>query len=131
MSAQENKAFIRQYFDALNKEKSAATVDQYVADSDEELKQHIAFFDVVFPNYQLVAEDMIAEGDKIVVRGVVRGTHKGDLMGIPPTGKQVEFPLMLIYRVAGGKIVEHWMVADQLSLMQQLGAIPEPEPAGD
>jgi predicted ester cyclase len=131
MSVRENKAFVHQYLDALSKDKSTATVDQYVADSDEELKQHIAFFDVVFPNYQITADDVIAEGDKVVVRGTVHGTHKGDLMGIPPTGKRVEFPLIIIYRVTDGKIVEHWMVADQLSMMQQLGVVPAPEPAGD
>jgi len=67
---------------------------------------------------------MIAEGDKVVVRSTFRGTHKGDLMGIPPTGKQVTMPLILIYRIADDKIVEHWMQADALGLLQQLGVIP-------
>ena len=77
-----------------------------------------------FPGYQLIVEDMIAEGDKVAVRGTVKATHAGDPMGIPPTDKQVKVPLSIIYRIAGSKIVEHWMVSDQLGLMQQLGVIP-------
>ena len=123
MSPEENKAFIRRYFEALSgKDKPAAVVNRYV--SDEELKHHIALYEAAFPSYQLIAEDMIAEGDKVVVRSTFRGTHKGDLMGIPPTGKQVTMPLILIYRIADDKIVEHWMQADALGLLQQLGVIP-------
>jgi predicted ester cyclase len=128
MSPEENKAFIRRYFEALSgKDKPAAVVNRYV--SDEELKHHIALYEAAFPSYQLIAEDMIAEGDKVVVRSTFRGTHKGDLMGIPPTGKQVTMPLILIYRIADDKIVDHWMQADALGLLQQLGAIPAPTPA--
>ena len=128
MSPEANKAFIRRYFEALSgKDKPAAVVNRYV--SDEELKHHIALYEAAFPSYQLIAEDMIAEGDKVVVRSTFRGTHKGDLMGIPPTGKQVTMPLILIYRIADDKIVEHWMQADALGLLQQLGAIPAPTPA--
>jgi predicted ester cyclase len=126
MSAQENKAFIRRYFEELGKDKSPETVDKYIADSDQELKEHIAFFEAAFPGYQLVADDLVAEGDKICVRSTFTGTHEGDLMGLAPTHKTATIPIMLIYRIAGGKIAEHWMVADQMSLMQQLGAIPTP-----
>ena len=126
MSAKESKAFIRRYFDAMGKDKSVATMDEYIADADEELKQHIAAFEAAFPGYGMIVEDMIAEGDKVVVRGAMHGTHKGDLMGIPPTGKQVTISVIIIYRIADGKIVEHWMIADQLGLMQQLGVFPPP-----
>jgi predicted ester cyclase len=67
---------------------------------------------------------MVAEDDKVAVRATFRGTQKGEFFGIPATGKEVTVSLMLIYRIANGKIVEHWMNADQLSLMQQLEAIP-------
>jgi len=130
MSTQENKAFVRRYLAALSgKDKPPAVVDQYVADSDEALKEHIAFAEAAFPRYDLIAQDMVAEGDLVTVRAVVKGSHQGDLMGIPPTGKQIEMPLIIIYRIAGGKIVEHWMVSDQLGMMQQLGVIPEPTAA--
>ena len=123
MSTEDNKAFIRHYFDAISgKDKAAEVVNRYVA--DEELKHHIDLYEAAFPHYQLLAEDMIAEGDKVVVRSTFRGTHNGDLMGIPPSGKQVTMPVMLIYRIADDKIVQHWMQADALGLLQQLGVIP-------
>ena len=123
MSTEDNKTFIRRYFEALSgNDKATAVVNRYV--TDEELKHHIAFYEAAFPNYELIAEDMVAEGDKVVVRSTFRGTHKGDLMGIAPTGKQVTMPLILIYRLADDKIVEHWMQADALGMMQQLGVIP-------
>lgn len=115
-----NKAFILRYFAALNKDKSAATVDEFM--TDEVLKEHIALFETAFPGYQLTAEEMIAEGDTIFVRTTFTGTHAGDLMGIAPTGKPVT--IALTYRIENGKIVDHWMLADQLSMMQQIGVIP-------
>lgn len=124
MSKEENKDFILRYFEAMGKDKSPAAVDQWVADSDAELKEHIATMKAAFPGYQLAADDMVAEGDKVAVRVTVTGTHKGELAGIPPTGKTVSASGMLIYRIAGGKIVEHWMVFDDLGVMQQLGVIP-------
>ena len=124
MSAESNKAFIRRYFEAMGKDKSPANVNKYVADADQELKDHIVFFEAAFPGYQLSVDDLVAEGDKVAVRSTMTATHKGDLMGIAPTGKEVAIDIMLIYRIADGKIVEHWMVADQLGLLQQLGAAP-------
>ena len=72
-------------------------------------------------------EDMIAEGDKVAVRFTLRGTHGGDLMGIPPTGKPVAVTGIDINRIADGKIAERWANFDALGLMQQLGVIPTPE----
>jgi predicted ester cyclase len=99
-------------------------VDQYVADSDQELKDHIAFFEAAFPHYELIADDMVAEGDKVAIRATFNGTQTGEFLGVAPTGKDVSISLILVYRVAGGKIGEHWMNADQLGLMQQLGVMP-------
>jgi predicted ester cyclase len=126
MSTEANKAFILRYFEAMGKDKSPASVDRWVADSDQELKQHIATFEAAFPGYQLAAEDLVAEGDKVAVRATFTGTHQGELGGIPPTGKAVSASGMLIYRIAGDKIVEHWMAFDNLGVMQQLGVIPAP-----
>lgn len=122
MSTEETRTLIRQYFEEVLKDKSDENVARFV--SDESLKQHIKMFEAAFPGYQLSEEDLIVEGDKAVVRSIMTGTHQGELMGIPPTGKQVSVPVMLIYRVSGGKIVEFWMNADTLGLLQQLGAIP-------
>lgn len=86
-----------------------------------ELKQHIVFFEASFPRYKVIADDMIAEGDKVVVHARFEGTHKGDLMGIAPTGKEVSVPFIITYRIAEGKIVQHWMSFDRMELMEQLG----------
>ncbi len=130
MSVEENKAFIREYFAAISgKDKPASVVNRYVGDADEALRQHIAGSEVAFPHYELVAEDMVAEGDRVTVRGLLRAVNSGSFMGMPPTGKQVEVPVWLIYRIADGKIVEHWMLLDSMSLMQQLGALPQPQAA--
>ena len=125
MSASENKAFIRRYLDAINgKEKPAAVVDQFISEVDALLKQHIAGYEAAFPRYALIAEDMIAEADKVVVRFTFRATYGGGFMNIPATGQQVAMPGIIIYRIADGKIVEHWMQVDSAALMQQLGVQP-------
>ena len=128
MSPEENKTLIRHYFEAISgNDKPATLVNKYT--TDEALKQHIALFEAAFPRYQLMVEDLIAEMDKVTVRSTFRGTHNGDFMGIPPTGKQATIPVFLIYRLVDDKIVEHWMQADSLGLLQQLGAIPAPTSA--
>ena len=70
-------------------------------------------------------EDLIAEGDKVVARWRSRVTHRGEYMGIPPTGEEVEFTGISEYRIEGGKIAESWNSEDQFGLMRQIGAIPE------
>jgi predicted ester cyclase len=87
---------------------------------DETLVEHIRFFQGVFPGYTLEAHDLIAEDDKVVVRATVHGVHRGELMGMAPTGRQVAFPAIIIYRLAEGRIAEHWLLADQAGMMRQL-----------
>ena len=126
MNAQENKEFIRKYFEALSgKPKPPELVDEYVA--EQPLKDHIALNEAAFPNYELRVEQMIAEGDLVSVIGRGSGTHKGLFMGMPPTGKSWDVPLHITYRVKDGKIVEHWLVLDTAAFMQQLGMIPSTE----
>jgi steroid delta-isomerase-like uncharacterized protein len=76
-----------------------------------------------FPDYQTVIEELIAEGDKVVARITMSGTHTGSFMGIPATGKHVEFTGIYIARIASGKIVEHWGEEDGVSLLAQLGVL--------
>ena len=122
MSVSENKAFTIRYLDAINgKEKPAAVVDQYISEADALLKQHIAGYEAAFPRYALDVEDLIAEADKVVLRFTLRATYGGGFMNIPATGQQVAVPGIIIYRIADGKIVEHWMLVDSAVLMQQLG----------
>jgi predicted ester cyclase len=75
-----------------------------------------------FPDLYANATHVISEGDQVVGRFEVRGTHRGEFMGIPATGREVLYEEIVIVRLAGGKIVEHWSVADGLSLMKQIGA---------
>lgn len=79
-----------------------------------------------FPGNRLQLEDVFAEGDRVVARFVVRGTHQGELMGMPPTGREVSLPGITILRFAGGRCVERWSQADFLGLLQQLGAVSAP-----
>jgi predicted ester cyclase len=77
-----------------------------------------------FPDLHVEVKDLIAEGEKLVTHYLVHGTHKGELMGIPPTGKEVSITGIAIDRFENGQSVEHWEIIDQLGLMQQIGVIP-------
>jgi predicted ester cyclase len=94
------------------------------------MKQALPMFRAAFPDMRLTEEDMIAEGDRVVDRVTVRGTHEGELMGVLPSGNPVEFMETHISRIADGKIVERWGQWDAMGIMQQIGAIPEPGQAG-
>jgi steroid delta-isomerase-like uncharacterized protein len=90
----------------------------------EETEQFFRTLRAAFPDQRVTIEDMIAEGDKVVTRYTSRGTHKGDFMGIPATGKEVVVTGIVISRIAQGKIAEDWEELDTLGFMVQLGAIP-------
>ena len=89
------------------------------------MRQALTRYDVGFPDRLFVIEDMIAEGDKVVVRYTWHGTHRGEFLGVAPTGREVTFRGTIVRRVVAGKIVEDWGVSDQLGLLRQIGAIPE------
>lgn len=92
----------------------------------EEAKQYIAQYKSAFPDLNATVEDEIAEGNKVVTRWTLRGTHQGDIEEFgPPTGRQVEIKGISICRIEGGKIVEEWNSYDNLGVMQQLGLVPE------
>ncbi len=91
----------------------------------ESEKKRAALNHTAFPDLQLTIEDIIAEGQTVMARWSCRGTHKGDLSGIAPTGKQVTISGVSIARFTGGKMVEGWVNWDALGLMQQLGVVPE------
>jgi steroid delta-isomerase-like uncharacterized protein len=92
--------------------------------------QHLPMFYAAFPDFRLAIDDTIAEGDKVATRWSFRGTHQGELMGIPATGKQVAASGITIQRVADGKIVEGWTLFDALGMLQQLGEALAPGQAG-
>jgi steroid delta-isomerase-like uncharacterized protein len=137
--SEENKAIARRGYEAINQNNLDA-LDEVVAsditDHDpapgqapglEGVKQWFSSMHTAFPDFQMNVEDMIAEGDKVVARVSLSGTHHGEFMGIDPTGNRVTITGIDILRInAEGKIVEHWGNFDDLSMMQQLGVMEPP-----
>jgi steroid delta-isomerase-like uncharacterized protein len=101
----------------------ASTPD--VGRGPESEKKRATLYRTAFPDLRLTIEDIIAEGETVMTRWSARGTHKGDLSGIAPTGKQFIISGVSIARIANGKMVEGWVNWDALGLMQQLGVVPE------
>jgi predicted ester cyclase len=91
------------------------------------LKLFISALRAAFPDFRYTVEDVIAEGDKVAQRVKAHGTQNGEFVGIPATHRQVSWEEIHISDWADGKLVEHWVVQDQLSLLQQLGAMPVPQ----
>ena len=136
--ADANKALIRRYREAHNQNNLAA-LDEIVA---ADLVSHNHLPNVpqgreggkmvhqgslaAFPDGKTTTDDLVAEGDKVVERFTLAGTHNGEFMGIPATGKRVTVTGMSIFRIANGKIVEHWGENDGIGLMMQLGVLPSP-----
>ena len=93
----------------------------------EGIRQFYGALREAFPDIHFTIEDQVAEGDRVVTRWTARATHKGAFQGIPPTGKQINLAGIDIDRIVNGKVVECWPVADELGLLQQLGALPASE----
>jgi predicted ester cyclase len=135
MSIKENKALVRRMYELWNRKELDKYLEvfapgyvEHYPDRDTSLEQVIesgTMFCVAFPDVTSTIEDMVAEGDRVAFRVTHRGTHKGDFMGIAPTGNKIEMTNTAIFRIAGGKCAECWATMDELRLMQQLGAIPK------
>ncbi len=123
----QNKAFITRYFNALagGAPKTRELLEQYI--TDEELLGHINFFEPVFPGYEVIADEMTAEDNRVVVKARFKGTHEGDLNGIAPTHRTIEVPFAISYEIENEKIIHHWMIIDRMTMMEQLGVIPVAE----
>ena len=120
MITDDSKKFIQDYLEALSgKPKPLSLLQEYI--SDAEFMEHILVYEKTFPNYEVLADDFICEDDKVVVRARVKGTHKGDLMGIAPTGKTIDLPFSVIYQIKDEKIAKGWLFVDRMELMEQLG----------
>ncbi len=116
----QNKEFVIRYFNAMSGVvKTRELMEEYI--TDEELIGHIAFFESVFPKYDIFADEITAEGNRVVVRARLKGCHAGDFNGIPPTYRNIDFPFVISYEIENGKIVHHWIIGDQTVLMEQLG----------
>ena len=138
MSTEDNQATVRRYYEeALNAGALDVLDELAVADYDEHdplpgqgdglagLKQRVALLRGAFRPHFTV-EDVVAEGDKVVVRWTHCGTHVGEFLGIPPTGKSFSIAGIDIHGLRDGKLAEHWHVIDQFGLLQQLGLLPTP-----
>ena len=116
-----NKEFVLEYFNAISgKVKTLELLQRYI--NDALLLQHIAFFDGAFPKYEMFADEMTADGNRVVVRARVKGKHEGVFGDIQPTYRTIEMPFVIGYTIENQKIVSHWLIADQMALMEQLGA---------
>jgi steroid delta-isomerase-like uncharacterized protein len=140
MAAEENKAMARRFLEEPWNTGNAALLDEIAAADyvwhpgtgsvirgTEDIKRAIPSFHTAFPDFHLTTEDIFAEGDKVVLRWTVQGTHRGPLellQNIPPTGKHVTWMGMDIYHFRDGKIVEGWRSWDRLGLFQQVGLVP-------
>jgi predicted ester cyclase len=136
MAIEENKAIVRRFLEEAYSKGNLAVGDESLTDNvvlhtpDADImgiegwKKFATMFLTAFPDLQLTIDEMIAEGDKVVASWTCRGTHNGYLRSIAPTGKQVTWTGIAIYRLAGGKIEHIWGMNDALGMMKQLGVIP-------
>ena len=132
MTVETNKKLVLAAIDAVNRN----DVDEAVAFDATDLllngepfgreadRQRCLMMAAAFRDGRWVIDDVVAEGERVVLRYTFRGTHQGDLMGIPPTGKAISLTGMSIYRIVDGMLVEFWESLDRLGLYQQLGLVP-------
>ena len=136
MSLAENKAVVNRSTDEIWNKGNMAMIDELYTtdfvmhdpsqgDGDlEHFKQYASGVHTGIPDLYIATDDLVAERDLVVKRWTARGTHKGEFMGVPATGNQIDVKGIEIYRIAGGKVAEIWGVMDALGLMQQIGVIP-------
>src|SRR5262245_38713794 len=143
MSTEQNKALLRRLFDEGVNQNKLTDLDELIAPDfvnydappgtlhgPEGMRQLVAMFRTAFPDLHVTFEQELADGDYVIHRGYVTGTHQGEFLGIPPTGKPVKIKTLDIWRVVKGKAVENWVQMDMLGVMQQVSAIPTPQHAG-
>jgi steroid delta-isomerase-like uncharacterized protein len=138
MSIEANKALVRRFIQEVFVASRPDAVDELVADDftphswpgvgpgREPLKQAQQRISQGLTDARMTIEDVIAEGDRVAVRLTSHGRHAGDFMGMPGSGKDYTIGEIHIFRIADGKVAEHWREADMLGMMRQLGAMPEP-----
>lgn len=139
MAVEEIKALARRFYEELFNQRHLALTEELVspgamsheappgtAEGPAGVRQVIEMLTSAFPDHHHTIDDLIAAGDKVVVRTTFSGTHQGAFLGIPPTGKSFTQRQIHILRFTDGKLTEHWAVRDDLGMMQQLGVIPAP-----
>ncbi len=139
MPAEEHKALVRRVIEEVWNEGDLQAVGRYFADDyvdhtplpgqapgREGYKQAVALIREAFPDLHLTLEDVVAEEAKVSFRYVMSGTHRGEFLGVVPTGRAFSVVGMIFARIEEGKFTDRWALLDTLGLMQQLGAIPAP-----
>lgn len=138
MSVEQNKALVREFADLVNTRNLDAAMALFSPDfldrtpqaglpsGIEGVRLFYSMLFAAFPDGTTTSQDIIAEGDKVAHRMSGEGTHRGVYLGVPPTGRHVTWSAIDIWRIVDGKLAEHWMEADRLGVMQQLGLIPPP-----
>jgi len=140
MSPTENKAVVRRYVEEAFNKNNPSLVDELCSPQYQHhdpgtptarsgpaaLKQVISIYHTAFPDVRITIDDQIAEGDQVVSRWTGQGTHRGELMGVAPTGRQVKVSGIQIDRISGGKFVEGWVNWDTMGMLQQLGVVSIP-----
>lgn len=135
MSKEENKNLITRMYEEIHNKGNLDIAGEFVTSDfvdhnppdpntptgPEGVKHVFGMFRSAFPDFHATVEDMISEGDRVVTRLTMHGTHKGEFMGIPATGKEINVPVIDIIRLSRGKAVERWGVEDIMGMMQQLG----------
>jgi predicted ester cyclase len=142
MSSEQNKTNIRRGFEEGINQRKLAVFDELLAPNyvnhslpapmpgPEGMKAVVGMFLAGFPDFQVVVEEIVADGDVVCTRGHFTGTHTGDFQGIPATGRSINASYIDMWRLEAGRAVENWAQLDMLGLMQQLGVIPAPQAAG-
>ncbi len=133
-----NKAFIRRFVEEVQNQHNTDAFDGFFSPSfvnydiapgfsgtREGGKQLHKMFFAALPDLQVTIHDQAAEGDRVWTRKTFSGTHHGELFGVPATGKHVSWDIIDIMTIKDGQITEHWVVADVMGLMQQLGTVPQ------
>lgn len=134
-----NKAVVQRFYDEVVNGGDPELIDELLSEdfvdheevpsisADREgVKTFFAMFRAAFPDMEFTVEQMLAEGDLVAAQARVRGTHQGEFMGVPATGRSIDVQGIDILRFADGRGTAHWGVFDAMAMMQQLGALPGP-----
>ena len=120
-----NKEFILEYINAISGQpKTRELLEKY--NGDPGLVETIMFFDGVFPSYEYLIDEILAEGDRVIVRARLKASHEAEFLGVPATHKIVEFPFVVGYEIQNNKIVHSWLIPDNIFLLEQLRRKEEP-----
>jgi predicted ester cyclase len=137
MSPNDNKKTIRTFIEEFQGRRNLGIINDYLTPefvdhtappgapkSREGVTGFFSQFYAAFPDFHAIIHDQVAEGNKVVTRKTFHGTHRGEFLGIPATGREIAVDVFDILELSDGKVISHWGILDQLGLMQQLGVVP-------